>query len=328
MGLDGAANEVLKEGLTACPTSTRLQQLAKEAGLSIPAAENVSAGYAAGSNGLEEVFTAAMRTSLTPASAASSLGGASTTAVLGTARIGDPELTGAEFWELLRSSKAGLAGLLQLRGGLIRVSDILPKEVAEETLKKLESLERSEWLESNSALYDDKGSYGDTTAKHWFFRYDGDKLDGTFRELHALAPDLFPSFQAAKYEKSGNLSAHDDSNYFQITSTDKNRSPRYPAGTLMFRKIAVIFYLTKDWRQEYGGSLMDLHDQEPKFLVPRFNSLVAFLVPRVHQVEELADGCPPRFTLFGWFSEDKGYPSLQELEKMPWLSTSESRGHL
>eukprot|EP00438_Fugacium_kawagutii_P006113 Skav220121 [mRNA] locus=scaffold731:63365:63571:- [translate_table: standard] len=67
---------------------------------------------------------------------------------------------------------------------------------------------------------------------------------------------------------------------------------------------------------------MDLHDGT-SHLVPRFNSMVAFLVPRLHQVQELAAGAPPRFSVFGWFSDDRPYPPPAELVKMPWLSTLE-----
>eukprot|EP00931_Biecheleriopsis_adriatica_P090279 TRINITY_DN64295_c0_g1_i1.p1 TRINITY_DN64295_c0_g1~~TRINITY_DN64295_c0_g1_i1.p1 ORF type:complete len:351 (+),score=78.11 TRINITY_DN64295_c0_g1_i1:30-1082(+) len=331
MGLDDAAVQVLKEGLAAHPSCAELLKLGRERGLDTEPAG--TAGERSQSGSVGELFTSVLKSHLpSPQAAAGGYGAAS-----GTRSVLEPvgqlplaaaelesEMQGAEFWSELRTRS--LQAILQERGGLVRVSDVLPGELAEQSFTTMQSLQASDWKESNSATYDDAGTYGDKTAKHWFYRYDGDQLDGTLRELHSLAPALFPSFQAAKYETSGNLSAHDDSNFFVITNNDKNRSSRYPAGTVMFRKIAVIYYLTKDWRQEFGGSLMDLHGQEPRCLVPRFNSLVAFLVPRVHQVEELAAGCPPRFSLFGWFSEDQAYPAVGELRKMPWLSTLESRG--
>ena len=36
-------------------------------------------------------------------------------------------------------------------------------------------------------------------------------------------------------------------------------------------------------------------------VVPRFNTLVAFRVPRWHAVTPLAPGAPRRLSLFGWF---------------------------
>merc|ERR1712203_281093 len=94
----------------------------------------------------------------------------------------------------------------------------------------------------------------------------------------------------------------------------------WPAGKVMHRKIAVISYFARDWRREYGGCFRDLHVQEqPEVIVPTFNSLVAFLVPRVHEVEELAADCPPRLSVFGWFSDDQPYLPLSK--HGPELST-------
>eukprot|EP00439_Symbiodinium_sp_Y106_P017342 s4628_g2.t1 len=325
MGMDELAVSVLKEGLQAHPLDEGLAELSRENGLGdevrLPAkapTEQIT---------LEQLLTGSIST-MKPQ----------------TQRPAEedeivPAENGDEFWSALRSQK--LKALLLERGGLIRVSDFLPKELAEKTFATMQSLQPGEWSESNSSLYDDKGQYGDKSASHWFYRYDGDKLDETVREIQSIGSGFFPSFQAAKYETSGNLSAHDDSNYFR----------EYPAGQLLFRKIAVIYYLTKDWRQEchpfpaldsceqfeassqrtclqkkdYGGALLDLHG-ETKQLLPRFNSLVAFLVPRVHQVEELAAGCPPRFSIFGWFSDTAPYPNEEGVAKRPWLSTMDSRG--
>ena len=48
------------------------------------------------------------------------------------------------------------------------------------------------------------------------------------------------------------------------------------------RDIAVIYYLTKNWTKEMGGSLVDLETNRK--YVPEFNSLIAFTVPRWHEV--------------------------------------------
>ncbi|CAE7234714.1 unnamed protein product, partial [Symbiodinium necroappetens] len=47
----------------------------------------------------------------------------------------------------------------------------------------------------------------------------------------------------------------------------------------------------------------------PKAIVPEFNSLVAFLVPREHWVSEMQEGSPLRYTLFGWLHDYEPYPS-------------------
>lgn len=42
------------------------------------------------------------------------------------------------------------------------------------------------------------------------------------------------------------------------------------------------------------------HPQHPPTLIPRFNSAIAFRVPRYHEVTPLA-APRPRYSLFGWF---------------------------
>lgn len=63
----------------------------------------------------------------------------------------------------------------------------------------------------------------------------------------------------------------------------------------------MIYYLTNEWKEEDGGMLIDLCTG--KRYLPEFNSLVAFLVPRFHQVSQVKRrlGRDPRFSVFGWF---------------------------
>lgn len=102
------------------------------------------------------------------------------------------------------------------------------------------------------------------------------------------------------------------------------------------RTIAVIYYLTKNWKAEYGGLLRDcvtdkvLHTLQSSGLmlieplalplsdsirlrlhaelnrlsvqvyVPEFNSVIAFRVPRYHEVTSMNTN-QPRFSVFGWY---------------------------
>ena len=50
-----------------------------------------------------------------------------------------------------------------------------------------------------------------------------------------------------------------------------------------------------------GGALVDI-DNDSKKYVPEFNSLIAFTVPRWHQVEVMLTH-RPRYSIFGWFLE-------------------------
>ena len=56
--------------------------------------------------------------------------------------------------------------------------------------------------------------------------------------------------------------------------------------------------MTRDWRADMGGTLVDLEDGARQY-VPQWNSVVAFRVPRYHQVTALATD-RPRYSVFGW----------------------------
>jgi Rps23 Pro-64 3,4-dihydroxylase Tpa1-like proline 4-hydroxylase len=50
----------------------------------------------------------------------------------------------------------------------------------------------------------------------------------------------------------------------------------------------VIYYLTKDWTEANGGVLIDIPTGTR--YVPEFNSLVAFRIPRFHEVTAVTAG--------------------------------------
>ncbi|CAJ1400830.1 unnamed protein product [Effrenium voratum] len=253
MGLDESALQFLTEGLLAHPKDAELRRLAQLRNVLEP-----------GESGAKDADIAGLfATTIQTFAAVKNREVARTPAQAGKA---DPEMAGEDFWRELGTKD--LRTLLLERGGLLRVSNFFPQEQADRCLATLQSVS---WTESSSGLYEGHGD----SAKHWFYRYDGE-LEVAAR-LRSLCPELFSSFQAARYDAGGNLAAHDDSNYFAIARTDRNTTARYPAGAVVFRKIALIYYLTKDWREDYGGALLDLHSSEAKCLVPRFNSAVAFL---------------------------------------------------
>ncbi|CAG2060033.1 unnamed protein product [Timema podura] len=75
------------------------------------------------------------------------------------------------------------------------------------------------------------------------------------------------------------------------------------------RKIAFIWYLTENWREEYGGHL-DLFDSKGGYpteivrsILPEENSLVFFEVcdRSFHQVSEVLTRSKPRLSVNGWF---------------------------
>mmetsp|Transcript_2713 Transcript_2713/g.3657 ORF Transcript_2713/g.3657 Transcript_2713/m.3657 type:complete len:112 (+) Transcript_2713:332-667(+) len=91
------------------------------------------------------------------------------------------------------------------------------------------------------------------------------------------------------------------------------------------RDVAVIYYLTKDWKGSDGGILIDL--QSGTHYTPQFNSLIAFMVPRFHEVTAVRSrkGRDPRYSIFGWFlSEGDMYKYVKDPES-PRNSGSRNR---
>lgn len=85
------------------------------------------------------------------------------------------------------------------------------------------------------------------------------------------------------------------------------------------RKFAFIFYLSPEWREEFGG-LLHLFDHIPeenrpitiaKSLLPKSNSFVFFQVKANswHAVSEVLSEDKPRLSLNGWFHADNTPPA-------------------
>lgn len=72
------------------------------------------------------------------------------------------------------------------------------------------------------------------------------------------------------------------------------------------RKAAFVLGLTPQWRMEWGGLLMFHELGEPGFwgLVPQFNTLDLFAVPKYHSVSLVSPAAPRRrYAITGWLSE-------------------------
>ena len=110
--------------------------------------------------------------------------------------------------------------------------------------------------------------------------------------MQNLLPDRVGIFQAAKYTRGCFIEPHDDVAFKDIVGEDGVKR-RYE------RDIAVIYYLTKDWHYELGGNFVDLSVGGDTH-TPIFNSLVSFLVPRLHEVDMMKTD-RNRITIFGWF---------------------------
>lgn len=71
------------------------------------------------------------------------------------------------------------------------------------------------------------------------------------------------------------------------------------------RKAAFVYGLTPQWRPEWGGLLL-FHEQgevEVSGMVPQFNTLDLFAVPRFHSVTQITPAAPRRrYSVTGWLA--------------------------
>mmetsp|Transcript_58821 Transcript_58821/g.140246 ORF Transcript_58821/g.140246 Transcript_58821/m.140246 type:complete len:315 (-) Transcript_58821:103-1047(-) len=208
-----------------------------------------------------------------------------------------PQMEGPEFFAAAKEHS--LKGLLEAHGGIVQVLDVFPESVAERALQTLKTLPKEEWCYSTHTEQS-------LIAKHRFRTYPGPAVDFVKDPLKALGTGYFPTMNAARYDRGGTISIHNDAASREVFAHDA-QPPAYPVGMTVYRKIALIYYLTKDWDEAYGGCLIDNLKGGPRVIVPEFNSLVAFLVPREHQVTAVAAGAPTRYSIFGWFNNGTPY---------------------
>ena len=71
------------------------------------------------------------------------------------------------------------------------------------------------------------------------------------------------------------------------------------------RRMAYVFYFTRDWHADFGGLTYFLDDQKQvtDSFIPDYNSLTLFQVPVAHCVSQVASFAPrSRHSITGWFT--------------------------
>lgn len=153
------------------------------------------------------------------------------------------------------------------------VDDFLPEEVLDGILDEFPKPQQAEWFAFDSPLErklatTDDSTMGDAT-RHLLAEFDSaafidflERLTG----IEGLVPD--PHFVGGglhQIERGGHLKVH----------ADFNRHPR----TRLERRLNVLVYLNRDWKQEYGGALElwspDMSTRDAQIL-PYFNRCVVF----------------------------------------------------
>jgi len=209
-----------------------------------------------------------------------------------------PNMKGSAFWNKLE--KQNIFEVLRQNGSLLQVVDVFPPEQAYEALEALKSVPEADWAISKTTEA--------LRADHFFWRYSGNKVGSVRQQLMEIEPQMHPTIQAAKYSCGGKISLHNDADSWVLSFPETQNCSPFSAGTRVYRKVALIYYLTKDWQEDYGGCLVDNLKDGQQVIVPRFNSLIAFLVPREHLVTEMKEDAPYRYTIFGWLSDREPYP--------------------
>lgn len=94
--------------------------------------------------------------------------------------------------------------------------------------------------------------------------------------------------QASRYQRTAFLNIHDDN--IEVES----------------RIAAYVISFTKGWRADYGGLLHMMDDDHTikEVIIPRFNRMTIFRIPRKHFVSQVANYTPiARYTVNGWFTK-------------------------
>ena len=196
---------------------------------------------------------------------------------------------------------------------LVRVRNFLPAKAAAGARAALEALPPSAWEGADAAAdvaSDDGGAKGGGagSAMHSYRVGDG-AGSADVAKLLRLVAGCFPAkarrrlgglrarLQCARYARGDFIEPHDDAAFATI-GAGGGGGDGAGAGVLASRDVALVYYLTRGWRADLGGCLVDL-EGPGELIVPEFNTLVAFRVPRLHEVTRMATD-RPRLTVFGW----------------------------
>lgn len=203
---------------------------------------------------------------------------------------------------------------------LVYIENFLPTAVASDLLRILEHLPETEWDSSSSEADAKMHKYQSSNAgstNHSFSASCGLVVDSSrcleqftneaatdmdkflcilssgFKKNRSTvttsAPNTQFTFQCGRYTKGNFIEPHDDSAREEIN------------GEVYERDLAIVLYLSKAWTFEMGGLFVDLAGNPPRPIVPKFNSLVCFNVPRLHQVTPIEFDSVKRYSVFGWY---------------------------
>lgn len=203
------------------------------------------------------------------------------------------------------SSRGGTleAHLMEAKGSMVHLRDYFPMNVANSVLAVLEALPESAWQ-----LSDDTGDKGAASHRFWSLDVcDVPELLPLRSVFWRMLPTLrgeptLPIFSAGRYGRSDFIGRHDD----------RAHVPFNGAENMYSRTVAAIWYLTYEWQEEEGGSIVDLQGEAPGLHpekaspevchLPIYNKLSVFEVPHWHAVTAVTSD-RYRYSIFGWWHQ-------------------------
>jgi len=226
-----------------------------------------------------------------------------------------------------------LEALLEGSEELLVIQDFLPPPVAQRMREALLACAECEWQPNEGEGEDDGVAHAFRSSSAF------PHSANIFEAMQGLFPRSRCVFQAGRYDRPADelsdgsfIARHDDS---MLRRFPRFLSEEYQAdkSTRLYRRsVAVVLHLTApEWREEHGGCFVDYGpgdagamapDAPPlRLVVPTHNTLVAFRVPRVHEVTAVAPDAPAgagRLSLFGWsyeLAEEKDEKEEEEEEE-------------
>uniref|UniRef100_A0A0G4I3J3 Prolyl 4-hydroxylase alpha subunit domain-containing protein n=1 Tax=Chromera velia CCMP2878 TaxID=1169474 RepID=A0A0G4I3J3_9ALVE len=197
-----------------------------------------------------------------------------------------------------------LDSLLDASDGVVHLRNFLPEKVARGAREVLEGIPESEWNPTEASRDWKKNDI----AHAFSSTKTAEGVPELTRIFSLFYPDSLNSFSAARYGSGHFIEPHDDRAYTDVMLED---------GSVVScsRTVALVYYLTADeWNEEHGGVFVDY--EGGMRVVPEFNSLVAFRVPRYHEVTRVSPSCGrSRYSVFGWFLQEGRLYELKTQEE-------------
>ena len=194
-----------------------------------------------------------------------------------------------------------------LAGGFVRESALLLPDDAAFAANLVRQAPEEAWRRSDAKT--DAKAHGKKTnaARHSYAVGDGG-VDAPDADVEALleavlesvaprewlrARRLVPRLQLGRYGRGDHIVKHDDAAVVDIDGVPHER------------RIALVYYLTGEptWDASLGGLFVD--HASGRRLAPVHNTLVAFRVPRLHEVTKVT-GDRSRYSIFGWLYAPRG----------------------